>query len=155
MCCHYTTGPRRGRYSGLRPERRENIAPVSALSRIETRPTHQRSEAAGLRMSKRPDMRAGSGGAEEAGRFGWSALRRFPPLFRKERERDGYPAASIKIHDLRCSRGLGREFLLGHAHCRKDPNLPSSAPSTATRSPPDRFTAQPVTKAGSFSVRAH
>jgi len=35
------------------------------------------------------------------------------PLFRKERERDGYPAASIKIHDLRCSRGLGREFLLG------------------------------------------
>src|SRR5947199_2658731 len=123
MCCHYTTGPRRGRYSGLRPERRENIAPVSALSRIETRPTHQRSEAAGLRMSKRPDMRAGSGGAEEAGRFGWSALRRFPPLFRKERERDGYPAASIKIHDLRCSRGLGREFLLGHAPVGKIPNL--------------------------------
>src|SRR5438874_11496727 len=81
MCCHYTTGPRRGRYSGLRPERRENIAPVSALSRIETRPTHQRSEAAGLRM-KRPDMRA-EWWAEEAGRFGWSALRRFPHSFAK------------------------------------------------------------------------
>src|SRR2546427_11897225 len=105
-------------------------------------------------MSKRPDMRAGSGGAEEAGRFGWSALRRFPHSFAKNAKGMG-TRASIKIHDLRCSRGLGREFLLGHAHCRKDPNLPFSAPCTATRSPPDRFTAQPVTKAGSFSVRAH
>src|SRR5438132_4665202 len=129
MCCHYTTGPRRGRYSGLRPERRENIAPVSALSRIETRPTHQRSEAAGLRMSKRPRHEGGQWWGRGSRALWVVSSQKVSPLFRKERERDGYPAASIKIHDLRCSRGrpvqalLGREFLLGHAHCRKDPNL--------------------------------
>src|SRR5438094_10618193 len=106
-------------------------------------------------MSKRPRHEGGQWWGRGSRALWVVSSQKVSPLFRKERERDGYPAASIKIHDLRCSRGLGREFLLGHAHCRKDPNLPSSAPSTATRSPPDRFTAQPVTKAGSFSVRAH
>ncbi len=64
-------------------------------------------------MSKRPDMRAGSGGAEEAGRFGWSALRRFPHSFAKNAKGMGTRRPRLKSTIYGALEGLGGNFCWG------------------------------------------
>src|SRR3989442_6962021 len=64
-------------------------------------------------MSKRPDMRAGSGGAEEAGRFEWSALRRFPHSFAKNAKGMGTRRPRLKSTIYGVLEGLGGNFCWG------------------------------------------
>ncbi len=58
-------------------------------------------------------MRAGSGGAEEAGRFGWSALRRFPHSFAKNAKGMGTRRPRLKSTIYGALEGLGGNFCWG------------------------------------------
>jgi len=68
-------------------------------------------------MSKRPDMRAGSGGAEEAGRFGWSALRRFPHSFAKNAKGMGTRRPRLKSTIYGALEGGPSKLCLGGNFC--------------------------------------
>ena len=68
-------------------------------------------------MSKRPDMRAGSGGAEEAGRFEWSALRRFPHSFAKNAKGMGTRRPRLKSTIYGALEGSPSKLCLGGNFC--------------------------------------